>query len=87
MADSENILIIEDSIGKREELIQGLKMYNYNVDAVNNGKDAIEIIDSHPQHYSIVLIDQILTNDQNTISNNLDGINVIDLSPINISLS
>jgi signal transduction histidine kinase len=55
--DGIEILVAEDQLINRKVISQFLEKKGWNVELVENGKEAVEMIEKHPRRFSLVLMD------------------------------
>ena len=82
MYEHKHILIVDDTVEKRDQLAVGLKNKGYKVCTTENGEQAIEMIEQEPQKFNFVLIDHFLGEEPVFEDENeevkLDGIETCD---------
>lgn len=60
LTDTKTILIVEDEPLLRDMAVRTLKQYNYTIMEAANGKDALDIADSHPAKIDLLLTDIVM---------------------------
>ena len=60
MGKAQLVLVVEDEEVVRQALIESLEMLNYQVLGAANGKEALQIIESHDGEIELVLSDLIM---------------------------
>ncbi len=56
----ETVLLVEDDPGVREVLAHGLEQEGYTVFTASNGREAMEIYQSHPERFAVIVTDAIM---------------------------